>query len=189
VSQCVTSGAGSAMPDVGADAGRLREAVLAGPGAAMSVNEGWREGAVGLLADGEVIAAALAREGHVDVRSRVLTGAVTVAVVLGLCLFRRDNYDVVLARMLAAMPGVLAPGERPPKGQALSGARARLEGAGAGDVRADRRARRAADPRLVPVRAADHRLRWHGDRSGRPRASLVQPRLRRLSSASVVPAN
>jgi hypothetical protein len=88
VSQCVMSGVGSAMPAGGVgDAERLREAVLAGPGAAMPVEQGWLEGAVGLLANKEVIAAGLAREGHVDARSRVLTGAVTVAVILGLCLF------------------------------------------------------------------------------------------------------
>ncbi len=43
-------------------------------------------------------------------------------------MFRRDNYDVVLARVTGALPGVLAPGDRPPTGQALSQARARLVG-------------------------------------------------------------
>jgi len=109
VSKCVTPGAGSATPDVGAgDADRLRKAVLAGPGAVIpqgqdadedqDTDQAWRVGAVGLLADGEVIVAALARAGHVDARRRVLTGAVTVAVILGLCLFRKDNYDVGLPR-------------------------------------------------------------------------------------------
>lgn len=129
MSKCVMPGAGAAMPVVGSgDDDQLREAVLAGPGAAMPVHDGWFAGAVGLLADWDVIAAGLVREGHADVRSRVLTGAVTVAVILGLCLFRQDNYDVVLARMAAAMPGMLAPGQRPPTGQALSGARGRLVG-------------------------------------------------------------
>jgi hypothetical protein len=117
------------MPVVGSgDDDQLREAVLAGPGAVMPVNPAWCTGAVQLLADRDVIADGLVREGHADLRSRVLTGAVTVAVILGLCLFRKSNYDVVLARMAAAMPGMLAPGARPPTGQALSGARARLVG-------------------------------------------------------------
>jgi hypothetical protein len=46
-----------------------------------------------------------------------MTGAVTVAVILGLCLFRGDNYDVVLARMMGLLPGALAPGDGPPKGR------------------------------------------------------------------------
>jgi Insertion element 4 transposase N-terminal/Transposase DDE domain len=107
------------------DAGGLRTAVLAGPGAVLAAeDQELFAGAVRLLADGQVITAALARERHVDLRKRVLTGAVTVAVILGLCLFRKDNYDLVLARMLAT----LAPGTPPPTGQALSPARARLVG-------------------------------------------------------------
>jgi Insertion element 4 transposase N-terminal len=95
---------------------------------------GW-SGALELLAGGDVIAVAVAREER-DKRSeqdkktrcRVLTGAVTVAVILGLCLFRRDNYDVVLARVMGLLPGALAPGDGPPSGQALSEARERVVG-------------------------------------------------------------
>ncbi|WP_229695056.1 helix-turn-helix domain-containing protein [Streptomyces lacrimifluminis] len=35
--------------------------------------------------------------GHVDGRRRVLTGAVTAMIVLGLCLFRRESVAVVIA--------------------------------------------------------------------------------------------
>jgi hypothetical protein len=54
----------------------------------------------------------------------VLTGAVTVLVVLGLCVFRREGYDLVLARMAAALPWMFLDG--PPSGAALSQARVRL---------------------------------------------------------------
>ncbi len=111
------------------EVGRLRTAVLAGPGAAVTVDDAWLAGALTLLVDGDVIAAGLAREGHANkARRRVLTAAVTVAAILGLCLFRRDNYNVVLARMMASLPGALAPGDGPPSGQALSAARDRLVG-------------------------------------------------------------
>jgi hypothetical protein len=133
VSQSVMSGAGSARtePDVGErgdDGERLRLAVLAGPGAPVPADDAWLTGVLGLLARADVVAAALASQGHVDARRRMLTGVVTVVAILGLCLFRRDNYDLVLARVTAALPGVLAPGDRPPTGQALSQARARLVG-------------------------------------------------------------
>jgi Insertion element 4 transposase N-terminal/Transposase DDE domain len=131
VSKSAMPGAASttAVAGVEGEVGGLRTAVLAGPGAAVRVDDGWLAGALGLLVDGDVIAAGLAREGHAEKsRRRVLTAAVTVAVIVGLCLFRRDNYDVVLARMMALLPGALAPGDGPPTGQALSAARGRLVG-------------------------------------------------------------
>uniref|UniRef100_UPI002AD21748 transposase domain-containing protein n=1 Tax=Frankia sp. Cr1 TaxID=3073931 RepID=UPI002AD21748 len=69
---------------------------------------------LGLLADRDTIAGVLDRCGHVDPRRRVLTGAVTVLAVLGLCLFRRENDDLVLARVVAVAPGVVEPGDGPP---------------------------------------------------------------------------
>jgi hypothetical protein len=71
------------------------------------------------VADEVVIAAGLAVAGHVDLRSRVLAGVVTVAAVLGLCLFRRENYDLVLVRVLAGSRRRVIDGG-PPTGQALS---------------------------------------------------------------------
>jgi hypothetical protein len=116
--------AGSLLPGLSDDRQRLRQAVLAGPGASVDVGEGG--GVLGLLAGTDVIAAALTRCGHVDRRRRVLTGAVTVMVVLGLCLFRREGYDAVLARMMTVLPGTVAPGDPPPTGAALSQARTRV---------------------------------------------------------------
>jgi hypothetical protein len=100
---------------------RLRQAVLAGPGAAVEVDQA---AALSLLADMEVVQAQLTACGHTDRRRRTLTGAVTVLMVLGLCLFRREGYDLVLARMAAAAPDMFLDG--PPTGSALSQARVRL---------------------------------------------------------------
>ena len=105
-----------------APAGLLREAVLGGPGAAVA--SGLRAGVLGWLAGGEAVRAALASEGHVDARRRVLTGEVTVAAVLGLCLFSGEGYDSVLARVVPAV----APGAAVPTASALSQARTRLSG-------------------------------------------------------------
>jgi hypothetical protein len=44
------------------DVERLRTAVLAGPGAAVPVDEAWLAGALKLLVDGDVIAAEVAPE-------------------------------------------------------------------------------------------------------------------------------
>jgi hypothetical protein len=104
---------------------RLRRTVLAGPGGAVEVDDTVLGGVLRSVADGAVIAAGLAAAGHTDRRRRVLTGVVTVAAVLGLCLFRRENYDLVLARVLAGARRQVIDGG-PPTGQALSTARARL---------------------------------------------------------------
>ncbi len=85
-------------------------------------------GVLGSLADTTVISAGLSAAGHTDRRSRVLTGVVTVAAILGLCLFRRENYDLVLARVLTGSRRAIDGG--PPTGQALSTARARLAAGG-----------------------------------------------------------
>jgi len=108
--------------DGAAGSGLLADAVLSGVGA--GVSEGLRESVWGVLADPQAVRAALASEGHVDARRRVLTGEVTVMTVLGLCLFSGEGYDSVLARVV---PG-LVPGAAVPTGSALSLARGRLAG-------------------------------------------------------------
>jgi hypothetical protein len=127
----------------GDGSGCLREAVLVGPVSGAVVEDGLRAGLLTGLAGGNTVGVALAQAGHVDGRRRVLTGMVTVLTVLGLCLFRSEGYDSVLARVLALLPGVLAPGASVPTASALSQARTRLHGdalatlfhasAGAGD--------------------------------------------------------
>ena len=109
---------------VGASVGGLRQAVLAGPGVAGVHDDGVAASVLDLVADRAVIAAGLAVAGHVDRRRRALPGMVTVVAVLALCLFRRENADLVLARV----PWVGAPVDGRPTAQALSGARARLVG-------------------------------------------------------------
>jgi hypothetical protein len=107
---------------------RLREAVLAGPGGVVQVEQAAAGGVWALLANPQQIAAGLAAAGHVDRRRRALPGTVTVLAILALCLFRRENYDLVLARVFAATSTVRAVDGAPPTGQALSQARARLTG-------------------------------------------------------------
>ena len=129
--ESATSRVGSGTVGVGllADRGdaesRLRRTVVAGPGGPVEVDDTVLGGVLGSVAGEAVIASGLSVAGHVDQRSRVLTGAVTVAVILGLCLFRRENYDLVLARVLAGSPRRVIDGG-PPTGQALSPARTRL---------------------------------------------------------------
>lgn len=103
----------------------LRDAVIAGPGAAVEVDTALLAGALGTVTDGRHIAAGLAAAGHRDQRKRVLTAPVVVAVILGLCLFRRESYDLVIGRVLADVPRVRVEG--PPSGAALSKARGRLD--------------------------------------------------------------
>jgi hypothetical protein len=124
---CVGSGTVGAglLADRGDDESRLRRTVVAGPGGTVEVDDAVLGGVLGSLADRTVIAAGLSAAGHTDQRSRVLTGVVTVAVILGLCLFRRENYDLVLARVLSGSRRRVVDGG-PPTGQALSAARARL---------------------------------------------------------------
>jgi Insertion element 4 transposase N-terminal/Transposase DDE domain len=119
-----TAGA-SLLADHGDDQSRLRRTVIAGPGGRVEVNDAVLGGVLALMADEVVITAGLAAAGHTDARRRVLTGLVTVVAVLGLCLFRRENYDLVLARVLPASPRLVIDGGRP-TGQALSAARTRL---------------------------------------------------------------
>jgi len=114
--RCGTGPAGAAGPAL------LREAVLAGLGG--SVAGGLRESVWQVLAEPAAVRAALAGEGHADARRRVLTGEVTVATVLGLCLFSGEGAASVLSRVVPA----LAPGAAVPTASALSQARARLKG-------------------------------------------------------------
>jgi len=113
------------LADRGDDESRLRRTVVAGPGGTVEVDDAVLGGVLGSLVGTAVITAGLTAAGHADRRSRVLTGVVTVAVVLGLCLFRRENYDLVLGRVLAGSPRWAMDGG-PPTGQALSTARTRL---------------------------------------------------------------
>src|SRR6266508_3398950 len=120
---------GSGVAAGGGDgSGCLREAVLAGPVSGVLVEDGLRAGLLTDLVGGNTVGVALAQAGHVDGRRRVLTGMVTVLTVLGLCLFRSEGYDSVLARVLPLLPGVLAPGAPVPTASALSQARTRLHG-------------------------------------------------------------
>src|SRR6266566_363960 len=132
MSGVMSGGAGSdgAVSAPAASAAGLREAVLAGPARGVSLDGGVGSSVLGCLADGDVVESAVARAGHVDRRRRVLTGEVTVQVILGLCLFVGEGYDSVLARVLPRLPGALAPGGPVPTGSALSQARTRLVGHG-----------------------------------------------------------
>jgi hypothetical protein len=113
------------LADRGDDQSRLRRTVVAGPGGTVEVDDTVLGGVLGSLADEAVISAGLNAAGHTDQRSRVLTGVVTVVAILGLCLFRRENYDLVLGRVWAGSRRRVVDGG-PPTGQALSTARARL---------------------------------------------------------------
>lgn len=101
--------------------------MLAGPGVVGGLDDGVVASVLDLLAGREVIAAAVAAAGHVDGRRRMLPGVVTVVAVLALCLFRRENTDLVLARV-GAVAGMRVAVDGPPTAQALSQARARLVG-------------------------------------------------------------
>jgi hypothetical protein len=57
----------------------------------------------------------------------VLTGEVTLKVVLGLGLFSGEGYDSVLAKVMPALAGSLPPGQAVPTGSALSQASARVD--------------------------------------------------------------
>jgi len=104
----------------------LRGALLAGPGSGIwPLPESGRAEVLAGLAGPGAIGAALAAAGHVDERVRLLPGAVTMAVVLGLCLFCGEGYDSVLAKVLAVV-GPLGAASTVPTASALSGARVRL---------------------------------------------------------------
>jgi Transposase DDE domain/Insertion element 4 transposase N-terminal len=103
----------------------LRDAVIAGPGGGVGLDPALLGGALRTVADPRHIAAGLAAAGYRDRRKRVLTAPVVVAVILGLCLFRRENYDLVIGRVLADVPRVRVEGR--PSGPALSKARTRLD--------------------------------------------------------------
>src|SRR6266536_3230474 len=94
-----------------APAGLLRDAVLGGPGAAVA--GGLRAGVLGWLAGGEAVRAALASEGHVDARRRVLTGEVTVAAGLGLTAFDGTVFDLAATEEVAAQFAVPSGGRHP----------------------------------------------------------------------------
>ncbi len=132
MSECVTlssvreSGPLTVTGVSGDEASALGQAVVAGPGGAVEVDAGVLAGALRVAADADAVAAGLAAAGHGDRRRRVFTGLATVVTILGLCLLRREGYDLVIGRTLAAVPRVRVEGN--PSGAALSKARRRLAG-------------------------------------------------------------
>jgi hypothetical protein len=90
---------GSASPRPEGVSGSLREAVLAGPGAGVTVpaQVGWNPLAVVVTPAG--VEAALAAAGHADKCRAVLTGAVTTVLVVGLCLYCGEGYAGVIGRL------------------------------------------------------------------------------------------
>lgn len=116
---------GAVLADHRDDESRLRRTVIAGPGGPVEIHDTILNGVLARMADETTISAGLATAGHTDKRRRVLTGLVTVTAILGLCLFRRDSYSLVIARILPTSPRQILDGG-PPTGQALSTARTRL---------------------------------------------------------------
>jgi hypothetical protein len=106
---------------------QLRAAVIAGPAGFGMLDERVTGRLWPVLAGPELIARAQAEAGHVDARQRVLTGAVTVMIVLGLCLFRRESTAVVTARVTSRIPRTWVEGA--PSAAAVSKARARVPAA------------------------------------------------------------
>jgi hypothetical protein len=102
----------------------LRAAVIAGPAGLGVLDERVTGRLWPVLAGPELIGRAQAQAGHVDGRRRVLTGAVTAMIVLGLCLFRRESVAVVTSRVTERIPRVRVEGT--PSGSAVSKARARV---------------------------------------------------------------
>lgn len=100
--------------------------VLAGPVGVARLGGQARAGVFAQLVDAAAVREAVGLAGHVDVRKRVLTGEVTAALVLGLCLFSGEGYDAVLARLVRVVAGPLPPGTAVPTASALCQARARL---------------------------------------------------------------
>ncbi|MFV2011914.1 MULTISPECIES: IS4 family transposase [unclassified Micromonospora] len=105
----------------------LRTAVITGPAGVGTLDEQVTGRLWPLLADAALIERAQAVVGHVDARRRVLTGAVTVMIVLGLCLFRRESTSVVTARVTSRIPRTRVEGT--PTAAAVSKARGRLPAA------------------------------------------------------------
>jgi len=107
-------------------AGSLREAVLAGPGAPVRVADGGDP--IRVVVTPERVEAALRSAGHLDKQRARLSGAVTVVLVLGLCLFSGQGYPLVIARLwpLLAVFNPVVVLCAPVCAVALSQARARL---------------------------------------------------------------
>jgi len=104
----------------------LRDAALAGAGSGIwPLAESGREEVLAGLAAPGAIESALAAAGYADARVRLLPGAVTAQVVLGLCLFCGVGYDGVLAKVVPAAGGP-GPVSAVPTAAALSAARVRL---------------------------------------------------------------
>ena len=108
--------------------GSLREAVLAGPASPVVLADQGASRALAVVACPVQVAAALKKAEYSDARRRVLTGPVTTALILGLCLFTGLGYPGVLARLWPLL-GAFNPAIwtwATVTGPALSQARARL---------------------------------------------------------------
>ncbi len=105
----------------------LRAAVIAGPAGFGMLDERVTGRLWPVLVGQELIGRAQVGAGYLDGRRRVLTGAVTAMIVLGLCLFRRESVAVVTARVTERIPRVRVEGV--PSGSAVSKARARVPAA------------------------------------------------------------
>lgn len=116
--------AGTLRQDAG-DPEVLRAAVIAGPAGFGVLDEQVTGRLWPVLAGRELVGEALRTAGHVDQRRRVLTGAVTVMLVLGLCLFRRESTAVVTARVTSRIPRTRIEGI--PTAAAVSAARSRVD--------------------------------------------------------------
>ncbi|MFC7280249.1 transposase domain-containing protein [Paractinoplanes rhizophilus] len=115
------------VPQAADQRGVLRAAVIAGPAQAGTLDAPVAGRLWPVLADAGMIEQAQAAAGHVDARQRVLTGAVTVMIVLGLCLFRREGTAVVAARATSKIPRTWVEGT--PSAAAVSKARGRVPAA------------------------------------------------------------
>lgn len=120
-SAMVSGGAGQRSAD---PQEAVRAAVTAGPAGPGVLDEQVTGRLWPVLVDPELIGRAQAVAGHVDGRRRVLTGAVTAMIVLGLCLFRRESIGVVTGRVTARIPRVRVEGA--PSAAAVSKARGRV---------------------------------------------------------------
>ncbi len=122
------------------------------------------------MADEMTITTSLATAGHTDKRRRVLTGLVTVTAILGLCLFRRDGSNLVIARVLPTSRRQILRRRATDRPSAVRRPDPATPDRHAGGLHAHRRSRRAGrGSRLTRYWAAGHRIRRHSHRPVRDR--------------------
>lgn len=136
----------SVSSPAGASGLSVRENVLAGPRVAMTVPPELADSPLSVLVTPTKVTGALAAAGFTDKCRSVLTGGVTTALVVGLCLYCGQGYPEVIARLWPLLgsfnPVLVLSGQV--TASALSQARGRLParvleklfeaGAGAGDL-------------------------------------------------------